>query len=585
MAVTWFNEYMEGKVGNIFETQFRYTVSKSGSEKVSEPQKIVIADPIAPIIDNLNITSKETRQKHVHNMLKNSGIVAASVVVLLTPLVAVAAKGKLPKSFQNFINKQINKTSGVINNLKQKPQMTKLEMSYLHLLQQGTSILGNVKGFLLNMSPFKDVLIEKTLRKMRLGKVCNGVTGFYKNMAIKMSNISYKKSSDSYAILKEAFMQANKGALSSKRVSEIVTINGVSKTVAEWSKLAQEKAKKIDKVYDTFRPNAVEGRQNWLSSKLDGFSDKIFDKTYGNLKSYLREPKKITNFVTEEMVAPIKQEFGVGINGSRKVITNTNSDVTREISGVISGMEAHLDMTNSSSVSLLKRVREIAKQYNINQSPVVKEDLVSQLDNLIKESSNILSTPDSERAVLDVKNIKNSLNGIREVITNNKKGELEEVLEIYKNILPESEYMVIKGAAKNSRNDLTDAVYTETEKFVDKMRDLNSGSAISDVGTGLLFPVATTAAGVAMADTKEEKRSVALNLGIPLLTGVGASMWATISMLAAAPSMVLGAGVTLATNVICSQVDKILKKNDAKILSQKNLELVSQDKTDKLLNK
>ena len=122
---------------------------------------------------------------------------------------------------------------------------------------------------------------------------------------------------------------------------------------------------------------------------------------------------------------------------------------------------------------------------------------------------------------------------------------------------------MVQRAADKSRNALNDAVYTESEKFVDKIRDLKSGSALTDVGTGLLVPVASTAIGMSMADTKEKKRSVALNLGVPLLTGLGASMWGTIAMYSTGPSTILGVVTSTITNRVCSAIDKHLKAKDA----------------------
>lgn len=556
---------MEGKIGNVFETQFRYAVRNNSYS--SMPSNNTVSESNQSVKPSI---TTEVKEKSVNHILRNSGIAAGIGVVLLAPVVMLASKGKFPK-LSNYLTKRLNNISKKIEELREKPQMSKAEMAYLNSLQKSKKNLNAAKGLLLNTGPLKDVLFEKILRKVGLGKVCNKVTGFFERMAVKMTSIAYKKSNSAFVLMKDSFAQANKNLLSSLDKSKVVTINGVSKTVAEWLGTANQKLSEIDTAYAAFRPQAVSKRYKWLRKQFNGLGDIVFDKTYGNLKKFLTTPKSWTSFITEDLAAPTKIKFARNISNKKRIITNTRSDVAIELDKVVSNIESSLDMTHKGSVDLLKRLKKTISGFTSKDTPQQKETILEQINAIIQDSANILNDSEAKYSSITSKKIKKSLGNIRYIISTDKKGKVEELLDIYKHLLSKEDYAALKKSVEKSRVAINNAVDTESDKFVDKMRDLKSGSALSDVGIGLLFPLGSTAVAMSMADTKEKKRSVGLNLGIPLLVGLATSMVGTVAMLAAGPSMALGLITSTITNQICSRIDDRLKKRDTeKLLAQQN---------------
>lgn len=543
---------MEGNVGNIFETRFPRTVG-SNSYTYNVPPSGVKNTSI-PV-------DKKDKSHYVNHALRNSSIVAGVGVLLFAPIAILGAKGKLPKPITKYLNKKSADIARKLAELRAKPQMTQAEMVYMNSLQKTSKTVDSVKGLIFNTGPLKDVLFEKFLRKIGLGKVCNAITGFFEKTAVKMTNIAYKKSGTAFAVMKDSFAQANRTMQSSP--AKKVEINGVTRTVAEWGAVAEEKLKNLDTAYDAFREPARKKRYKWLAKNLDGLGSEVFEQTYGNLKTFLTSPKKWTSFITEDLAAPTKIRFARTISSKKQVITNTRHDAVKELSSIVSSIENSMDMTNKESVDIVKRLNKAVKAYKISESKNAKAEILSEIENIIKDTSAIFDSKQANYTLPTERKIRKSLGSIRHIIESGKKGEVEELLEIYAHILPKQEFEVLQKAAQKTRTALSDAVYTESDKFVDKMRDLKSGSALSDVGTGLLFPLGSTALGMSMADTKEKKRSVALKLGVPLLTGLMASTWGTIAMYAAGPSLILGAAVSTITNRICSAIDKNLKAKDA----------------------
>lgn len=81
-----------------------------------------------------------------------------------------------------------------------------------------------------------------------------------------------------------------------------------------------------------------------------------------------------------------------------------------------------------------------------------------------------------------------------------------------------------------------------TEKIIAKQRDICIGSAPTDVLTQITS-LGLLGVAVKHSDTKEEKRSIVINLGIPLLTALGTTTYATLRALSGAKA--LGAGLIL----------------------------------------
>ena len=557
---------MEGQVGNIFETQFRYAIRNNSNGTVSMPSIQKNTEPSELVNKSQGFISKETKDKHVNHILRNSSIAAGIGVVILAPFVMLISKGKFPKA-SNIISKRLNKISQKISALREKPEMTKAEMVYLNSLQKTNKSLNKAKGILLNTGPLKDVLFDKTLRKIGLGKVCNKITGFFERMALKMTSIAYNSSNNAFVSMKDKFLQTNKSILGSKSSSRLETINGVTKTVAEWAQIAEEKLNHMDTLYDAFRSASVSKRNKKLGKQFNGLGDKVFEQTYGNLLKFIKNPKSWTSFITEDLVAATKDKYSRSIISRKKLITNTHSDVTSELGKLVSNIEASLDLTSKSSYDLLKKIKKVVSSYDISASDKNKQEIISELSKMISECSGVLENSSSKYPDPVIKKVKKSLGNIRYIISSDKKGELEEVMDIYKHILPKGKYTELKKSSKKMREALNNATDTEADKFVDKMRDLKSGSAISDVGFGLLFPLGSTAVAMSMADTKEKKRSVGLNFGIPLFVGLATSMVGTVAMLTAGPTMALGLVTSTITNQICSRIDSYLKKKDAEKLA------------------
>ena len=107
--------------------------------------------------------------------------------------------------------------------------------------------------------------------------------------------------------------------------------------------------------------------------------------------------------------------------------------------------------------------------------------------------------------------------------------------------------------------------------LIPKLRDINAGSAATDLLTQI---ISLTSLGVVVAtsDTKEEKRSVIIDLGIPLMTALGTTTIATVKALSGATALafgiILGQVASITARTISNAYIKHAKKKEEKLQNQ-----------------
>ncbi len=143
---------------------------------------------------------------------------------------------------------------------------------------------------------------------------------------------------------------------------------------------------------------------------------------------------------------------------------------------------------------------------------------------------------------------------------------IEELLTIYKKHLSEKEYLQIEKSSKKLIKSLDVAIDTETDKLFDKIRDLKLGSAPADVAS-VLTSIAAVIYGLAQAENSDERASVALKTGIPIMGGMLISLYCTVALISSGPSLFIGAVSGLAISKFGEILDKIRKDKGSNTLN------------------
>ena len=143
---------------------------------------------------------------------------------------------------------------------------------------------------------------------------------------------------------------------------------------------------------------------------------------------------------------------------------------------------------------------------------------------------------------------------------------VEELLTIYKKHLSEKEYLHIEKSSEKLIKSLDVAIDTEADKLFDKIRDLKLGAAPADVAsilTSILYVIHDLSSN---AENNDERASIALRSGIPILGGMLISLYCTIGLISAGPSLAVGIISGLAISKFGEILDKMRKDKNTSTL-------------------
>lgn len=499
-----------------------------------------------------------TPNQKPHQRLKTLGIIGGSAV-LLGGLTMIFTKGKISKGIAASLNKLSKSVESKIEKLKEKPSISTLEGKYLSFLQTASSTLYMVRGAFFNIAPLKDVLFEKFAReKCHLNKPCDAITNGFKKMSFHTVKKTYKKAAnDMYAMTGE-FADMNrriaKGEFGTEKAGETV-INqlneGIHTIKTEYT--------------SSFGKYAVENREKSLVQKFKGLGGRVYDAVYGRLKDFVTDVDAWTTFISERLVAKDKAEIIESLAAKRRVITNNPYNNYKSMTEIISNIEKVVNNNSKISRDTVKNLKTLTEQYisisgkgeGQKRAAIVKE-INAQLRLALKQ------VPKENYKEPQEKYIISQFKNFGKVVNTDKKGVIEEMLTMYKEILPPEEYAKLQATALKSVKSLNKAVHMEGYKYTDKVRDLSVGSALTDVAIGTAVPVITTSVAISAAKTKEKRRSVALKYGLPLLAGIATTTACTIRLISGGRALMLGGLVSIVGNELCERLDNYLIARDAK---------------------
>lgn len=535
------------------------------------PQKQYYSSPFEKPQDAFLI--KENNEKKKHKALITTAIATGSIASIAI-LFSILTKGKISKSIAKKLGEYGQKLSEKIEILKQQQaknaensklnphNITKSQL-YITMLQKTHKGLMMARGAIFNFTPFKDVLFEKIVcDKLKLRKPCDAITRGFRKLSHATVKSNYANASKSVNNMTTLFTETNKAL-------ETGQIVGAKPVTKETMAKLNEKIAKVGEEFNThFSETAIKERDKSVSSICKNLSSRVYEKIYGNLKNFVKDVKTMTTFIPEMLIEKDKSVFLKSILAKKRIITNNPLDNYKQISESISRLERSINPNDIGSRELIGALRKLSREY-INASGPTEEmtriNVGRQINALIKQSKH--TTNSAIYSPKEATYIKYQLGEIGKVVNTDKKGLIEELLSTYKEILPPEKYKELKSSAQKATDKINHATIQEGHEYVDKVRDLASGSALTDVAFGLALPLGSTAIAVSASKTKEKKQSVALKYGIPILTGVMTSTIATVKLVSGGKALGLGLASTFVTNQVCKKIDDKLKEKKAKSLN------------------
>ena len=424
-----------------------------------------------------------------------------------------------------------------------------------------------------NMTGFKKTAAE--IYKTTIGKVLSWfhlldkhATKLYENESIKGGVKKYVKASSNYgeystttlAELKKVLSQSpdKKFKISGKEQtgSELLkTIESLfddtGKKVADLASEANAKGRMIsyNNMLKGLNEEGVKTAQSLTERTTEGFVEKIRGK---KVKDLLTEP------VAGTILQNDKTHYAQSVKSAVDSITRTASTVVEETAGDIAGLKKVLGTADIDTYAEIDKTIKLFDKYKKTifdgtaSSAKTQEEICGKLDDLI---SRILKSnnPNGQEAIKTLENVKKSL-------TNIKGGSVEEIMDIAHEVLDAETYnKIVLPKYKNFQKSLQGAYHNEASDVLDKLRDINCGSAPTDFMT-LIGSTALLGVYTAQAESNDERVSLGLTTGVPLISTVGTNLLCAIKSISGGKSMAISLLAGFVTKKVCDGLNKVYRK-------------------------
>ena len=310
-------------------------------------------------------------------------------------------------------------------------------------------------------------------------------------------------------------------------------------------------------------------RRNNETDKLikENFSEGIRKARYLNIKKITKELEQsfeekgplwflskdtLKDFVAEAEILPKKLEIQKQILDSKKEISYSPRALYNDADEIIMKISSTLKATDKDALESLNKVREAFKSFSkTGKIDILKmtEDLTVMEYQISNKSSAMLNTDVSKM----VQNLKS-------LYIDYKQGKMEDILEVYKVLLPKEQYAKIEKEFNSAIKSLNKSIKLETEDFINKSRDLAMGSAPTDILT-VLGGFGTLAYYLGKSDNAQERTAITLKYGIPALVGIGVSLYGNARLFAGSKSLLFATISSFLANRIGTYANNLYEKH------------------------
>lgn len=468
----------------------------------------------------------------------------------------------LPKNAYKTIEKWTEKLENKLNKQRQNGQVGKFEEFYTFTLNKLNKFLEKAKS-INNFVSIKDISFEKLMSKTKVTqKIHSKITEVYEKIGRHTVQKSYDKAKTRINGLFQTFEDYDEKILSNvKNKNDLVE----GKTVENWLDDVEDYKTLIRRTWNAnCGQRARDARFKTMKDDVATLSDDVWEATVGNLKN-LKQKKMYETFIAEEMLAGKKLRLINETRQARFIITRDIDDIYNSSLDIIRHITTFIKTKDTGSRQIIKDLRLKLESWKKLSGPSEKANRL-KLNAEINEMLNKLSQSINENKNIHgyntetVNQLVSNIQDINKIMGENGKGALQEMLTIYKKILPREDYLKLKQHVNKTVKDIDNAITKETDNFFDMNRDLKLGSAPTDI-LSILAAIGAVGAGLSKSENKDQQQSVLLRAGIPAIGAIATSLYFSASLVSGGRSMLYGAISGLAISKAGSMLDEYRKKH------------------------
>lgn len=477
---------------------------------------------------NIDIDNKDDRRK--------------AMIIGGTTLVAGLSALMFSKGIQSFAKKGLN---ALKEHFEQKVETLSSEGSEKRISFYESSIR-RINSFLQksesinNFNSVKDILFMKLMYKTSpTRKIHKGISNFFERLSLNTVKSSYKQTQKSFDNMYKAFDKLDEYILKTSG-DELVTHNGVTKTKREFVQQAKDYRESVKMVVGSF---IADGTQQARYQYIKGATSELYSKFWDeSFKGFWTKDNKFKRkqmwqtFIAAEQVKGNKTNLAENVAFARNMLSYTDKEKVSFLSGYVSNLNSLIPATDAEGIDIIRKVEWLAKDPAILKDN--KEALLKELDRLEKHPLPKGLNP--EMAEANQKDKDTNIRLIRNMVNDSATGELQDMIDIYYKLAP---FELAKSGAKKSAEtavkSFDKSVNLEIGEFFDKERDLELGSAPTDILT-ILTSCGMITYGLGRAKNKDERKSVMLKSGIPIVGAVATSLISATKLVSGGKSIALG---------------------------------------------
>ncbi len=406
-------------------------------------------------------------------------------------------------------------------------------------------------------------------------KLDRSTTGFYKGKIDASTVKRYSGALESFDDVEKVITKALEELKNSPNANKAVVINGKEMKAAEAIPEIEKMLQNIKgNLQGSFSADKIKERLAALNAFMtdDGTGMSLSQKTTEGFVENIRG-RRIKSLFARPVAGNIlkdKKAEHIGlIGGFRRQITNDLNSVIGQNKDVMAELRRYVNPDDVESVrkldDIIKTLNSL-KKANLDTTATSREALdtiFAKLDSLKTSVSGFAANGAADDVATNgsVEKILSTIETVRDSVTNVKTGEAEDMMGILRQILePEAYVDVVKPGMKRFKGALNRACALEMNDTFDKLRDVNCGSAPTDIG-GIILSTGLLGLYTAQADDMDERVGVALTTGLPILSTMGTCLFAAVNQISGKKALLLGGAVATASKVICDGLNKLYRRH------------------------
>ena len=404
-----------------------------------------------------------------------------------------------------------------------------------------------------NVTSLKDILFMKLMYKSTpTKKIHSGISNIFEKLSINTVKKSYKKTQKRFNDMYENFDKLDNYILKNNP-SETVEFKGKQLTKAELVKKAKSYRESVKLVVDAFMDEHTQKQRykyikNATSKLYSNFWNESF-KDFWSKDNKFKRKQMWQTFIASEQVKGNKTDLAENVAFARNMLSYTDKERMNFISGYVKNLSSIIMPDDKKGVEIMKRIEWFANDPSALDKS--KEAFFKEIDKLEQHTIKTSTNENIARTQVNDKNVNIRL--LRNILKEDGTGELQDMLDIYHTISPFE--LAKSGALKSAQNAVSsfdNSVNLEIGEFFDKARDLELGCAPTDILT-ILMSCGMITYGLNKAKEKNERTSVLLKSGIPIIGAMATSLISATKLVSGGKSLALG----FVSGIVLNQLGQI----------------------------